>query len=136
MGKLRALIEIMIWLMVALGGSLGALGRYGSLRVMQAMVPEAFLWNTLLVNFLGSFFAGFLFLFLQTRSQPLTAFLMIGVLGSFTTFSSFSLESIHLLREHNYFLAGSNIVLNLSLCLVATALGFYIASSYVYASRA
>jgi CrcB protein len=90
-----------ILLAVALGGALGASGRYVLSSTLQALLGEGFPWGTLGVNLLGSFLLGLLFAAVQREAIPpeFQALLAVGVLGSFTTFSTFSLETLSLLQE-------------------------------------
>jgi len=84
------------WLWVAIGGALGSLGRYGVGRLWPA-VPGGFPVPTLTVNLLGSFAIGLLYIWIGARfgtgGDPARLFWMTGVLGGFTTYSAFALES-------------------------------------------
>jgi len=119
----------MQYLWVALGGALGSVARYacsiGAARWLGATFP----WGTLLVNVAGSFTIGLLAALLTADGRPALgsdarAFLMIGVLGGFTTFSSFSLETLTLARAGALGAAGANVALSLVLCLGGVWLGF------------
>jgi CrcB protein len=101
---------MMSWLIVALGGSLGACARYGlSGLLIPYTLEEKFPWPTFSVNVLGCLLAGVLFAFAE-KSHVLTPnlrlFLFTGILGGFTTFSAFGLETFHLLRRGDYLIAG------------------------------
>ena len=102
---------------VAIGGAIGAVFRYLVSIISLKYLATTFPWGTLIVNLLGSFVIGFLWgLFeLSTISQNTRLFLFMGILGSFTTFSSFSLESFNLLRSGEYWFFFLNIILNVVL---------------------
>lgn len=90
-------------LLVGIGGALGSLGRYALQGRIQAAVAGGFPWGTLAVNLIGSALVGALAAFLETlpgagAESRTRAFLAVGILGGFTTFSSFSAESLALLR--------------------------------------
>jgi fluoride exporter len=91
------------WLLVGIGGALGSLGRFALQWRIQSAVAGYFPWGTLAVNLIGCALIGALAAFLETlpgsgAESRLRAFLAVGVLGGFTTFSSFSAESLALLR--------------------------------------
>lgn len=123
------------YLWIALGGALGSVGRYW----LNGIISERFATfpaGTLVINILGSLvigFAGALTLpegRLAPESRTLiTQFVMIGVCGGFTTFSSFSLQTLNLLREREWLYAGGNVFLSVALCLMASGLGFMIGSA-------
>lgn len=118
-----------ILLAVAGGGALGALARYGLSLFLHHWLGRGFPWGTLAANVLGSFLIGLLAVLLVERlaSGPeARALILIGFLGSFTTFSSFSLETWHLVENGLVLRAGLNIGLNLILCLAATLAGLLI----------
>lgn len=109
-------------LLIALGGAFGAVSRYLVSISMQSWLGRGFPYGTLLVNVLGSFIIGFLSVLLLDRlshSSELRALLMVGFLGAFTTFSSFSLETLSLYEQGAYGLATLNILANVVLCLLA-----------------
>ncbi len=115
---------------VAAGGALGACGRYllGRLVVAWGGSAYALPMGTWLANGLGCLAAGLLIGWLSTRQAPselLMAFLMTGVLGGFTTFSAFSVETLRLLHSGSIAAAASNVVVNLAVSLFGVALGWY-----------
>jgi CrcB protein len=91
----------MKYFLIALGGALGTLLRYGISNAILTLTSGAFPLGTLMVNISGSFVIGYLWGMNSVISfqQNLSAFLFIGLLGGFTTFSSFSIESLQLLKE-------------------------------------
>ena len=110
------------FLLVGAGGALGAMGRYGvSLLPFRGEFPLL----TLFTNFLGAVLIGFVVgLAGQDRlSSGCTLFWKTGVCGGFTTFSTFSLESLELLRRGRWLAAGGYMALSAGLCLLGVALG-------------
>lgn len=116
--------------LVAIGGSLGASLRYLAYLMFKSYIITNYIFlSTLFVNILGSFLIGLLITFMETKnfsSDAIKYFLIIGVLGSFTTFSTFSFESVDLLLSKKFLLAFSYMFLSLSLCLLFTFLGLNI----------
>ena len=118
------------WLLAGLGGFLGSVGRYALSGAVQSMLPASrFPWGTLAVNVAGCFAIGILGGLAEHRAL-LTAearvFLMIGLLGGFTTFSSFGFETLALLRDGQFLGASSNVIAQMLLCLLAAWLGLAI----------
>lgn len=114
-------------LFILTGGALGALMRYLVSNLFYALMGSLLPWGTLAVNVIGSFLIGFLFEAFQlllVAHHNLRTFVFIGFLGAFTTFSTYSLETLNLLRNTQYRLALSNILLNNILCLLFVILGF------------
>lgn len=119
-------------LAVAAGGAIGALMRYGVNIAFAA--PSGFPWATLLVNVSGSFAFGFLAAWLGERlplATELRAFVLVGVLGAFTTFSTFSWETIALMQEGSAARAMTNVAANLFLCVLAAAAGLGFAKHFL-----
>ena len=125
----------MVYLLVALGGALGSVARYaislGSVRWLGTTFP----WGTLLVNVAGSFAIGLLAALVTADGRPALgsdarAFVMVGILGGFTTFSSFSLETLNLARAGSVGAAAMNAGLSLLLCLAGVWLGFAAAALF------
>ena len=116
------------YLWLALGGALGTLGRFGISNLMAQQLGTEFPWGTLLVNVSGSFVIGFFAEFTGPEGRyaatPTTRqFVMTGILGGFTTFSSFSLQTLTLAREGEWLRAGANAGGSFVLCLLAVWLG-------------
>ncbi|SFF40429.1 camphor resistance protein CrcB [Fontimonas thermophila] len=124
---------MMQWLAVALGGALGALARFGIVRLLTAWFGPAFPLGTLTVNVAGSLAAGLLYVRLVEQGATdgvLCALLIVGFLGAFTTFSAFSVETLRLLEDVGLGAAALNVALNLVLCLAACGLGLWIGRAY------
>ena len=120
------------YLLIALGGALGSVGRYWVSGFVAQRAGEFFPLGTLVVNISGSFVIG-LFATLTDpegrvwASPGLRQFVMLGICGGYTTFSSFSLQTLNLARDGEWFAAGANAVLSLVACLVAVWLGHLLA---------
>ncbi|MBP6519446.1 fluoride efflux transporter CrcB [Shewanella sp.] len=112
-------------LLVAFGGSIGAVLRYLISIFMIQVFGSSFPFGTLLVNVIGSFFMGVIYALGQMShiSPELKALIGIGLLGALTTFSTFSNETLLLMQEGDWLKAILNVVLNLSLCLFMVYLG-------------
>jgi fluoride exporter len=115
-------------LLVLLGGGLGSLLRYGSTLLAGRLFGDGFAWGTLFVNLLGCLLIGFAVGLVDRAilSRSFRIFFVTGVLGGFTTFSSFSLESVRLLHD-DLFKGFANIALNLLGGLLLTISGLWIA---------
>jgi len=115
---------------VAAGGAVGAVLRWLTASSVQKVAGGAFPWGTFFVNALGSFLLGFLFIWLIERSSGSELWRLavtVGFLGAFTTFSTYSLESVRLLQEGAYSLAFSNVLGQVLVCLTLTWLGVQLA---------
>jgi CrcB protein len=117
---------------IAVGGAIGSVGRYWLALAVARLAGEAFPWGTLLINILGSFviaYFGTLTLPDGPRPAPIEMrlFVMVGICGGFTTFSSFSLQTIELLRGGESGRALAYVVASVALCLIGTVLGHYLA---------
>jgi CrcB protein len=119
-------------LVIGIGGFCGAISRFIISRQMALLLGDSFPYGTLLVNALGSFLLGFLSRYLLQHfvvSELVRVSLLIGFLGAFTTFSTFSYESMMLMQEGDFMKAGLNIISNVVLCLILCFVGFQFAKS-------
>ena len=128
---------MLAYLWVAIGGALGSVGRYWLSGLVAARFGETFPWGTLVINVTGSFVIGILGALalpegrMDTPSRLFaTQFLMIGVCGGYTTFSSFSLQTLNLLREREWLYAGGNVILSVVLCMIAVWLGYLLGATF------
>ena len=121
----------MIVLLIALGGALGSISRYGLSVAVQRAAHTGFPAGTLAVNVLGSLLVGILAkTFMSAQTHPeLRALLIAGFCGGFTTFSAFSLETVGLVQGGEWARAVAYVGSSMVLCLAATAIGFAIARS-------
>ncbi len=115
------------------GGGLGTLARWGLSDLIARHWGETFPFGTLTVNVVGSFAVGLLATLTspEGRFWPPDAwrqFFMIGFCGGYTTFSSFSLQTLNLARDGEWFKAGANVVLSFVLCLIAVWIGHLLAA--------
>ena len=113
---------------VASGGAVGAVLRYLTSNFYRFYFPN-FPIGTLFINFIGSFLIGILASNLDSRGTSyifIKYFLIIGILGSFTTFSTFSLETIQLANDKKLFLSLVYIFVSISLCIFGAFFGFNI----------
>jgi CrcB protein len=120
-------------LWIALGGAFGTAARYWLSGVVAQAVGETFPWGTLLINVSGSFIIGFFAVLTGPDGRvfaPSLArqFVMTGMCGGFTTFSSFSLQTLNLVNDGEWLRAGGNIGLSVVLCLLAVWAGAMLAN--------
>ncbi len=122
-----------ITLWVAVGSAPGGVARYWCSGIIANLMGETFPWGTLIVNVVGSFLIGLI----ATISGPdgrflipaeARQFMMVGILGGYTTFSSFSLQTLNLARDGEWLLAGANIVGSVVLCLIMVWAGHMVAA--------
>ena len=115
----------MEWAWVIIGSALGGMARYGVSGAIARRVGETFPWGTLTVNVSGSFVIGLFAALVATGGERMVgAFVMPGVCGGYTTFSSFSLQTLNLARDGEWPRALANIVASAALCLLAVWAGF------------
>jgi CrcB protein len=123
------------YLWIALGSALGGVARYACSTLVAQGFGGAFPWGTLLVNVIGSFVIG-LFATLTGPDGRLLVlpdtrlFVMVGVCGGYTTFSSFSLQTLILIREGDIPRAGLNVVASVALCMLSVWLGAVVAGAF------
>jgi len=122
------------YLWIAIGGAIGSVARFWFSGVIAQRFGETFPLGTLLVNVSGSFAIGFFATLTSPDGRVLVSptfrqFFMIGVCGGYTTFSSFSLQTLNLANDGEWLYAGMNVVFSVILCLVAVWLGHLAASA-------
>jgi len=124
--------QLSSYLLIGLGGALGTVARFWLSGFVAARAGETFPLGTLVINITGSFIIGFF----ATLTDPsgrmlapvqLRQFFMIGICGGYTTFSSFSLQTLNLARDGEWAYAALNIVLSIVLCLAGVWLGHALA---------
>jgi CrcB protein len=111
-----------------LGSALGGVARYACSSLVAHWIGESFPWGTLLVNIFGSFVIGFFATATGPDGRFLVApdarlFVMVGICGGYTTFSSFSLQTFALLREGDVVRAGANVLASVVLCMLSVWIG-------------
>ena len=117
-------------LAIALGGAIGSLMRYGVGLGIARWSQSGFPWATFSVNVAGSFAFGLLAYILSERlpeAHALRAFVLVGMLGAFTTFSTFSFETLGLLQEGAFLRAGMNAIGSVVICITAAWSGLFLA---------
>jgi len=119
---------MLTYLWIMFGGALGTGARFFASGFVADRFGETFPLGTLFVNVSGSFIIGFVAALTDPAGSFLVAprirqFVMIGILGGYTTFSSFSLQTLELARDGDWFRAGLNSVLSVVCCLLAVWLG-------------
>ena len=127
-------------LAVAVGSALGGVARYECGLLAAAWLGDAFPWGTILINTIGSFIIGFFATITGADGRILVrsetrSFVMVGVCGGYTTFSSFSLQTFVLLRHGAWLAALANVLISMVLCLFAVWIGHSAAASINAAPR-
>jgi CrcB protein len=125
---------VLAYLWIAIGSALGGMGRYACSRAVALRYGETFPWGTLMVNVTGSLIIGFIAALTGPDSRLVVSpntrnFLMVGLCGGYTTFSSFSLQTLELVRNRDFGEAFGNILLSVAACLAAVAIGFIAGSA-------
>lgn len=111
---------------IAGGGAVGALMRFWVAGWVYGLLGRGFPWGTLVVNVSGSLVMGFLYVMLVERmnvAPEWRALLLVGFLGAFTTFSTFSLETLNLIEDGQLLRAMMNVLLSVVLCIAAAWVG-------------
>lgn len=117
------------YFIVFLGAGFGGIIRYWSTGIISGFLPVTFPYGTLTVNVVGSFIIGFVMYFLHANamiSPEMRLLLTTGFCGGLTTFSTFSFETINLLKDNEYYYAGLNIISNVVLTLLAVVAAYKI----------
>jgi len=122
------------YLWIALGSALGGVGRYALSSAIANWFGQGFPWGTLIINVTGSFVIGFFAALTGPDGRLLVAadtrqFVMVGLCGGYTTFSSFSLQTLTLAQDGEFLRAALNIGGSVLLCLVAVWLGYAAAAA-------
>lgn len=115
---------------VATGGSIGSLLRFLLTGYVYQWLGRGFPWGTLVVNVIGSLLMGFLFFMFTERvmiNADLRSAILIGGLGAFSTFSTFSIETLNLIESGATILALANVLLSVILCVCAVWVGMFLA---------
>ncbi|TMM43781.1 fluoride efflux transporter CrcB [Colwellia ponticola] len=127
-----AISNVTLYAFVALGGACGASLRFYMSQLVLNWLGKGFPFATLMVNIIGSFTMGLLYQLIEHNILNVSVhrtLIGIGFLGAFTTFSTFSLDSLLLLQQGDVLKAVINILLNVSLCIAAAGLGIFIVNS-------
>jgi len=125
------------YIVIGLGGALGSMLRFGLGSLIDSNVQKTgyiFPWGTIIVNITGCFIIGFIFTISASEGRIILSsltrnFIMIGILGGYTTFSSFSLQTLTLMQAGQRWEAAANVVLSVVLCLAGCWLGAMLANS-------
>ncbi len=125
----------MSYLWIFLGGGLGSIARFAGANFVSRHLGDHFPWGTLLVNVTGSFVIGCFATLTGPDGRWMVAhsgrqFVMIGICGGYTTFSAFSLQTLLLARDGEWFKAGANAALSFVLCMIAVWLGHLLAAGF------
>lgn len=120
------------YLWIALGGALGSVGRFWCSGIVARTFGQTFPWGTLVVNVVGSFIIGFFSTFTGPDGRVVVSttarqFVMIGICGGYTTFSSFSLQTLSLARDGQWLGVMGNVLLSVAICLLAVWAGHGVA---------
>ena len=122
------------YLWIAVGGALGSVARFGMSSAIAGWFGATFPWGTILVNISGSFVIGFFATLTGPDGRVLVSgdirqFVTVGICGGYTTFSSFSLQTLNLVQDGELMQAGLNVIGSVALCLAAVWLGHVAATS-------
>ena len=127
---------MLAYLWIGIGGALGSMARYGIGGIVAEKFGQTFPWNTLVVNVTGSFIIGFFGALTQAEGKLTsqsrsfaTQFVMYGICGGYTTFSSFSWQTLQQLQDREWLMAGGNMILSVILCMIAVWLGYLLGST-------
>ncbi len=120
---------------VGVGSALGGMARYWLSGLVAQRIGETFPWGTMMVNISGSFVIGLFAALTDPDGRWLVSpaarqFVMIGICGGYTTFSSFSIQTLNLARDGEWLWAGGNTLLSVFFCLAAVWLGHVLAMSF------
>ena len=129
------------YLWIALGGALGSVARYGCSSLAARWIGDTFPWGTLFVNVVGSFVIGFFVGLTGPDGRVMVSpnarqFVTVGICGGYTTFSSFSLQTLNLVRDGELFEAGGNVLASVIGCLASVWVGYAAATALAQLKRA
>jgi CrcB protein len=124
---------MVLYAWIAFGGALGTLARFWVAGFVAGLVGETFPWGTIIINITGSFVIGFAAtsmgpdgrMFIGTTARQ---FVMVGICGGYTTFSTFSLQTFNLVNAGDWVSGLSNVVLSVVLCFIAVWAGHVLAT--------
>jgi fluoride exporter len=124
----------MTYFWIFIGSALGGIARYWCSGVAAKLIGETFPWGTLFVNVFGSFIIGFFATITGPDGRWLVSstarqFVMVGLCGGYTTFSSFSLQTLNLIHDGEWLYVSLNITASVALCLIAVWLGHIAAAN-------
>lgn len=124
-------MRYILW--IAIGGGLGAVFRYSSSKFIMQLLNTTFPAGTLFVNIVGSFILGAFYVFINrfTVSGEIVSLFTIGMLGAFTTMSSYSLETVNLFRDGEYKYMLLNILANNLMTITAIVIGIYLTQLFL-----
>ena len=118
---------------VAVGGAMGASARFGLSAWLNGINRSAFPLGTFAVNALGSFLFGLLFVVILSGTsfrEPMRLMVLVGFMGAFTTFSTFSFETVRLIEEQQLLMAFGNVVANCLVCFAGVWIGSLLARAW------
>lgn len=121
--------DLLTYFWIGIGSLLGGMARYACSRAVAMRFGETFPWGTLFVNVTGSFVIGFIAALAGPDSRLIVGpntrnFLLVGICGGYTTFSSFSLQTLQLIQNRDLGEAFGNILLSVAACMAAVAIGY------------
>lgn len=122
-----------LYALIALGGACGASLRFFISQFLLNWLGKGFPFATLVVNISGSFIMGLLYGLIEQGTLEVSVYrtlVGIGFLGAFTTFSTFSLDTVLLIQQGEIFKAMANVLFNVVLCISAAAIGIFIVSNH------
>ena len=121
-------MSFQMYLAIAAGGAVGTIGRYFFSGLLANAIGQTFPWGTLFVNVTGSFVIGMFAALTGPDGRFLVSgmtrqFVMVGICGGYTTFSSFSIQTLNLMNDGEWLQAGGNVVGSVVLCLLFVWIG-------------
>jgi CrcB protein len=119
---------MIVYLWIALGSAIGGIARYACQGWAARLISDTFPWGTMIVNIVGCSFIGFFYTFTSADGRVIVGtqmrqFVMVGICGGYTTFSSFSLETLNLARGGQWAQAAGYVLGSLVFCLLGVWLG-------------